>query len=131
MTAEQVSMMASRSAEPLAIADVPKFTFRNIDVAAIDLVRARDLIGRIAVTAPGRYVTVTGAHGIVESVYDERVRHAHRNATLVVPDGMPLVWLGRLLGFASMGRVYGPDLIEAVFAKPDLRQLRHFFYGGN
>ena len=105
------------------------FSVRGINVAAIDLDQACDLVRQLATDAQGAYVTVTGAHGIVESVYDDKVREAHQQASLVVPDGMPLVWLGRLLGFDSMGRVYGPDLMAAVFSRPDLRQLGHYFYG--
>jgi N-acetylglucosaminyldiphosphoundecaprenol N-acetyl-beta-D-mannosaminyltransferase len=106
-----------------------KFSVRGTNVAAIDLNQACDLIGQLAADTQGAYVTVTGAHGIVESVYDDKVREAHQQASLVVPDGMPLVWLGRLLGFDSMGRVYGPDLMAAVFSRADLRQLKHYFYG--
>jgi len=106
-----------------------KFRVREIDVAAVDVVRASDLIGQLAANARGAYVTVTGAHGIVEAVRNEQVRGAHQQASMVVPDGMPLVWLGRLLGFNSIGRVYGPDLMSCIFSRKELRQLRHFFYG--
>ena len=105
------------------------FGVRGIDVAAIDVATATDLIGQLATDAHGVYVTVTGAHGIVESVYDDRVREAHQRATVVVPDGVPLVWLGRLIGYNSIGRVYGPDLMSSIFSRSELRQLRHFFYG--
>ena len=50
---------------------------------------------------------------------------------MVVPDGMPLVWLGRILGYRSIGRVYGPDLMQAMFSNKEYRDLRHFFYGSN
>lgn len=105
------------------------FGVRGINVAAIDVATATDLIGQLATTARGVYVTVTGAHGIVESVYDDRVREAHQRASIVVPDGVPLVWLGRLIGYNSIGRVYGPDLMSSIFSRTELRQLRHFFYG--
>jgi N-acetylglucosaminyldiphosphoundecaprenol N-acetyl-beta-D-mannosaminyltransferase len=111
--------------------EFPRFTVKGIDVAAIDLVRARDLIVELAANAPGTYVTVTGAHGIVESVYDPKVREAHQQAFVAVPDGMPLVWLGRSLGLETVARVYGPDLMECVFSNSECRALRHFFYGGN
>ena len=109
--------------------DFKSFRVRGINVAAIDIPLATDLIQQLATSAQGAYVTVTGAHGIVESVYSERVRKAHEQAAMVVPDGMPLVWLGRLLGFNSIGRVYGPDLMESVFSRRELRQLNHLFYG--
>ena len=95
--------------------DFKSFRVRGINVAAIDIPLATDLIQQLATSAQGAYVTVTGAHGIVKSVYSERARKAHEQAAMVVPDGMPLVWLGRLLGFNSIGRVYGPDLMESVF----------------
>jgi len=48
---------------------------------------------------------------------------------LVVPDGMPLVWLGRWRGFKLKRRVYGPELMETFFQQTR-GQYRHFFYGG-
>ena len=110
--------------------DVPSFSIRGIRIAAIDLKRASRLISARARASHGDYVTVTGAHGIVESSDDDLVLRAHQGAFLVVPDGMPLVWLGRQLGFPTMDRVYGPDLMECIFSKPECRELRHFFYGG-
>ena len=110
--------------------DVPSFSVRGIDVAAIDLLRASQLISVRAAVSRGDYVTVTGAHGLVESSDDDLVRRAHQDAFLVVPDGMPLVWLGRRLGFRTIGRVYGPDLVETIFSNSECRELRHFFYGG-
>jgi len=107
----------------------PTFEVKGIFVAAVDLAFARDFLGQHASNAHGEYVAVTGAHGIVESAHDERIRSAHQQALMVVPDGMPLVWLGRLLGYNSVGRVYGPELMEFIFADQQHRQLRHFFYG--
>jgi len=49
---------------------------------------------------------------------------------LNLADGMPLVWIGRLLGFGHMaGRVYGPDLMLAVCRAGRERGLRHYLYG--
>jgi N-acetylglucosaminyldiphosphoundecaprenol N-acetyl-beta-D-mannosaminyltransferase len=114
---------------PARAREFETFTIRGTDVAAVDLSRASDLVGQLAMNARGAYVTVTGAHGIVESVHNAQVREAHRWASMVVPDGMPLVWLGRLLGFNSIGRVYGPDLMSSIFSRKEFRQLSHFFYG--
>lgn len=76
------------------------------------------------------YVAVTGMHGVSESRRDSGFREVLNSAGLVVPDGMPLVWIGRLRGFALQRRVYGPELmLEFCRATAD-RGLRHFFYGG-
>src|SRR5207248_2096679 len=51
------------------------------------------------------------------------------SADLVVPDGMPLVRLGRYYGHALARRVYGPELMETFWFTSTTR-YRHFFYGG-
>ena len=104
---------------------------RGIRVAAIDVVKASDLIGKWAPEANGAYVTVTGAHGVVEAAYNRATLEAHQAASIVVADGMPLVWLGRALGSRTIGRVNGPELMELIFAREEFRKLRHYFYGGN
>jgi N-acetylglucosaminyldiphosphoundecaprenol N-acetyl-beta-D-mannosaminyltransferase len=105
------------------------FNVRGTNVAAVDLIQATDFVAQLANNARGAYVTVADAHSIVQSAGSEQIRKAHQQAAMVVPDGMPLVWLGRLLGYDSIGRVYGPDLMSSIFARGELRQLRHFFYG--
>ena len=77
-----------------------------------------------------RYVAVTGMHGVTESRQDPEFSTMLKEADLVVPDGMPLVWLGRLRGFSHLARrVYGPELME-TFCRETGGKYRHFFYGG-
>jgi N-acetylglucosaminyldiphosphoundecaprenol N-acetyl-beta-D-mannosaminyltransferase len=76
------------------------------------------------------YVAVTGMHGVSESRRDVAFRAVLNDAGLVVPDGMPLVWIGRLRGFGLRRRVYGPELMLEFCRATAERGLRHFFYGG-
>lgn len=76
------------------------------------------------------YITVTGVHGIMESQRSEKVRRAHNQSFLTIPDGMPLVYIGRWKGFTEMSRCYGPDLMLAVMEESVTRGYTHFFYGG-
>lgn len=76
-----------------------------------------------------RYIAVTGMHGVTEAKHDPQLRAALASASLVVPDGMPLVWLGRKHGFALPRRVYGPELMLR-FWQETRSAYRHFFYGG-
>jgi N-acetylglucosaminyldiphosphoundecaprenol N-acetyl-beta-D-mannosaminyltransferase len=77
-----------------------------------------------------RYVAVTGMHGVSESRRDSAFRTILRDADLVVPDGMPLVWLGRFHGHNMARRVYGPELMLEFCRATAPHGLRHFFYGG-
>jgi N-acetylglucosaminyldiphosphoundecaprenol N-acetyl-beta-D-mannosaminyltransferase len=69
-------------------------------------------------------------HGIVEAQRDPAFKEALNSTDLVVPDGMPLVWLGRRGGCHLRRRVYGPDLMLAFCEQTAARGYRHFFYGG-
>ncbi len=77
-----------------------------------------------------RYIAVTGMHGVTEAQHDSRFKHIVNSADLVVPDGMPLVWLARRRGIRLRRRVYGPELMAAVCAYGVTRGFRHFLYGG-
>jgi N-acetylglucosaminyldiphosphoundecaprenol N-acetyl-beta-D-mannosaminyltransferase len=75
------------------------------------------------------FITFTGMHGVTEAHQDPRLKDIHNAADLVVPDGMPLVWLGRRHGYPLQRRVYGPELMETLCRVAGAR-YRHFFYGG-
>jgi len=77
----------------------------------------------------GCYVAVTGMHGVAEARQDPLFRKVLNCADLVVPDGMPLVWLGRRHGHPLRRRVTGSELMLAFCQKTGSR-YRHFFYGG-
>jgi len=84
----------------------------------------------ITTSDTGRYIAVTGMHGVSESRRDWQFRNILNEATLVVPDGMPLVWLGRLRGFSLKRRVYGPELMMQFCEATAHKGYRHFLYGG-
>jgi N-acetylglucosaminyldiphosphoundecaprenol N-acetyl-beta-D-mannosaminyltransferase len=106
--------------------------FRVLGVP-VDAVQIPGVIGQISrwidERRSTRYVAVTGMHGITESLRDPHFRVILKAADLVVPDGMPLVWIGRLRGQQIKRRVYGPELME-TFCRDTGPRYRHFFYGG-
>jgi N-acetylglucosaminyldiphosphoundecaprenol N-acetyl-beta-D-mannosaminyltransferase len=77
----------------------------------------------------GHFVTLTGMHGVSESQRNPDFRAILNAADLVLPDGMPLVWLGRRHGHALKRRVYGPELME-TFCRLTGDRYQHFLYGG-
>jgi N-acetylglucosaminyldiphosphoundecaprenol N-acetyl-beta-D-mannosaminyltransferase len=77
------------------------------------------------------YVCVTGVHGVMEAQVDPSLRTIQNNSFLTVPDGMPMVWVGRLQGHDHMRRVYGPDFMIDLCQHSVARGFRHFLYGGN
>jgi N-acetylglucosaminyldiphosphoundecaprenol N-acetyl-beta-D-mannosaminyltransferase len=102
----------------------------GVGVSAIDLDQAVSTIEHWIARDVRTYVCITGAHGIMECRRDDRLRRIHNDAGMVTPDGMPLVWVSRLLGRTRTRRVYGPDLMRAVTSLSAQRGYRQFYYGG-
>lgn len=109
----------------------PRVNVLGVGISVLNLETAvATLAGAVREGRRG-YVCVTGVHGVIESQSDEALRRIHNASLLTTPDGMPMVWLGRHAGHRSMERVYGPDLMERVFAWSQGSGATHFFYGGN
>ena len=52
------------------------------------------------------------------------------NSDMVVADGMPIIWVARLLGIPLKQRVAGSSLFEVLAKRPREKPLRIFFFGG-
>lgn len=79
----------------------------------------------------GHCITFTNVHVVMEARHDPSFREVLSDAmTFNVPDGMPLIWLGRLRGFNLKRRLYGPDVMHAFCKVAARKGYRHFFYGG-
>jgi UDP-N-acetyl-D-mannosaminuronic acid transferase (WecB/TagA/CpsF family) len=83
----------------------------------VDAVQIGDVVERmeewIGRGERGKYIAVTGMHGVMEAQHEEGFKRVLREADLVVADGYPLAWLGRRKGYGMKRRVYGPELMEA------------------
>ncbi len=101
----------------------------GVRVTAVNLQSATKRLQDAVAHGTKGYVCVRDAHGIIRCQANEELRSVHNRAFMVTPDGMPLVWALKQAGYSQSGRVYGPDLMQAVFAAGVPQGLRHFFYG--
>lgn len=101
----------------------------RVDALQIPHAVAR-MTGWIEQRSPCRYVAVTGMHGVTEAQYGSDFKLILNSADMVVPDGMPLVWIGRSRGYQLKRRVYGPELMLTFFDTTADKPYRHFLYGG-
>src|SRR5216683_8267405 len=92
----------------------------GVGVSVINLDLALAAVKRALAQKTRGYVCITGVHGVMEAQQDESLRSILNQSFLNTPDGMPMVWMGRMQGFGQMGRVYGPDLMLRVceFSQP-------------
>jgi N-acetylglucosaminyldiphosphoundecaprenol N-acetyl-beta-D-mannosaminyltransferase len=70
-----------------------------------------------------------GVAGIVAARRNPRLQRILNESVLNTPDGVPLVWLGKLFGYKNISRVYGPDLLREVCAYGVDKGWKHYFYG--
>lgn len=61
--------------------------------------------------AKGNYVCVANVHMLTVAHQIPNFKTVLKNASLVIPDGMPLVWTQKIKGFKAAQRVSGPDLM--------------------
>jgi N-acetylglucosaminyldiphosphoundecaprenol N-acetyl-beta-D-mannosaminyltransferase len=85
--------------------------------------------GMVAAGARG-YVTAAAVNLVMSAHEDPNVMEAVLGATLVVPDGQPLVWALHALGHPRATRVYGPDLMLAFCACAGAEGTPIYLYGG-
>ncbi len=111
----------------------PSSVLRVLDVR-VDTVQIPDVIRVmerwIEAREVCRGIAVTGMHGVTEARHNPSFKKILDAADLIVPDGMPLVWLGRLKGHPLERRVYGPELMYAFCEQTARKGYRHYFYGG-
>jgi N-acetylglucosaminyldiphosphoundecaprenol N-acetyl-beta-D-mannosaminyltransferase len=75
-------------------------------------------------------LSAAAVHLVMLAQEDAEVRRAVLDATLVVPDGQPLVWALRALGHGAATRVYGPELMARYCARAARSGTPAFLYGG-
>jgi N-acetylglucosaminyldiphosphoundecaprenol N-acetyl-beta-D-mannosaminyltransferase len=132
------------TAEPMASAtivfDAPRAHSRlavrrcanvlGVPVNALNMEEAISLIAERLQFGPKGYVCAIGVHGILEALWDRSVANALASAAIGLPDGAPIVWVGRLQGHRAIDHVTGPAMMRQVFSRREFAGYSHFFYGG-
>lgn len=116
-----------------AAATLPKIS-RDILGVRVDATNYRDATRQIldwARHARSAYVCCAAVNNIMEAHDSPEFLRVMRQADLVTSDGMPLVWLLRLLGVRDATRVYGPDLMPSVLEAAAGAGIAVGFYGGS
>lgn len=82
--------------EPIsALGSVPTEAIAGFRVHAMDPALFAASFIELLNSSDGGFVTLTGAHGVVEAARSESLASAHRQAAIVVPDGYPLARIAR------------------------------------
>ncbi|MGO9488776.1 MAG: WecB/TagA/CpsF family glycosyltransferase [Solirubrobacteraceae bacterium] len=102
----------------------------GVPLAVSDYAEVVDWMERSIAAGERGYLTAAAVNLVMSAREDPEAAAAVDAATLVVPDGQPLVWALRALGHARATRVYGPDLMVAFCARAAERGIPIYLYGG-
>jgi len=101
----------------------------GIPIAEVTYEQAMQLFLAAPATGGSLRVHFCTAHTIVEAADRPELRDVLQGGGLAVPDGVPLVWVGRARG-RNIGRVCGLDVLPDLCDRGRPQGARHYFYGG-
>jgi N-acetylglucosaminyldiphosphoundecaprenol N-acetyl-beta-D-mannosaminyltransferase len=107
----------------------PRYPVLDVAISALTPREAVSLVLEWVARREKHFLNVCTADTILQCHDRPELAAIANAASLALPDGMPLVWMGRLQG-CRVERVYGPDLMLALCDKGRDGGVRHYFYGG-
>jgi N-acetylglucosaminyldiphosphoundecaprenol N-acetyl-beta-D-mannosaminyltransferase len=99
----------------------------------IDAINMATVVQRIEAAAADRaafLISTCNLNFLVNSRSDPEFRESLLDSDLCPPDGMPIVWIARLIGLPIKERVAGADILEWLRASRRARRLTIFLFGG-
>lgn len=82
-----------------------------------------------ALARESRYVCICNVHSIITAHQDSAFRSVVNQADMATPDGMPVAWTLRKLGFIGQQRINGPDLMWKFCGLAAASGQSVYFYG--
>jgi N-acetylglucosaminyldiphosphoundecaprenol N-acetyl-beta-D-mannosaminyltransferase len=92
---------------------------------------ALERIGAWARQRESRYVCACSVHSLVTASIDPAFQKIINSADMAIPDGMPVAWSLRKLGFPNQRRISGPDLMWRLCEGATASGQKVFFYGSS
>jgi N-acetylglucosaminyldiphosphoundecaprenol N-acetyl-beta-D-mannosaminyltransferase len=115
---------------PQPAAGIRRRSILGVPVAMTDYAETIEVMDSLVGSGERGYVCAAPVHALIVAQDDEELRKALHGSTLVVPDGMPLVWAANLLGEDLRDRVYGPELMLRYNERCAEKGHRVWLYGG-
>jgi N-acetylglucosaminyldiphosphoundecaprenol N-acetyl-beta-D-mannosaminyltransferase len=102
----------------------------GIPLAVSDYEQVTDWMYSVIARDDRATLTATAVNLVMSAHEDAETMAAVMAMTLAVPDGQPLVWALKALGYRRATRVYGPDLMAAFCARAAHDATPIYLYGG-
>jgi N-acetylglucosaminyldiphosphoundecaprenol N-acetyl-beta-D-mannosaminyltransferase len=110
---------------------IPKFEVCGVNVHAVQPEGAKRIIlSWFDAPRSFHYLSSTNLNNLAHAVESSNFKVVTNTAALSIPDGVPLLWYGRLKGFHLPKRCGIEEVMEAIFGlSNEGYPFRHYFYG--
>lgn len=108
-----------------------KFLILGVEISVIDINNACSLVEEAILKRQKKYICVCPVSTIMECKRNKEMLTSVNSADLATPDGMPTVWIGKILGHKNIRRVYGPDLMQKICDISGKNGYRNYLYGSS
>lgn len=98
----------------------------------IDAISWNEVLKKISMWArahESRYVCICNVHSVVTAHQNPAFLAVLTEADAATPDGMPIAWSLRKMGFANQERINGPDLMWRYCQLAEQEGQKIYFYG--
>ncbi|MBP9855311.1 MAG: WecB/TagA/CpsF family glycosyltransferase [Candidatus Omnitrophica bacterium] len=109
---------------------INKINILGVQVADTDISKTTQFVQQAIKDQTKAYICFATASTLVDCQNNSAYRDIINNAGMVVPDGIPLVWMGRIKGSHTIQRTCGPDFLPEFCRISQDMGYRHFFFGG-
>lgn len=106
-----------------------KFSILETQISAIDIDDACWVVEEAISQRQKKYICVCPVSTIMGCRRNSLALESVNSADLCTPDGMPVVWIGKIKGHHNIKRVYGPDLMLALCKISEKKGYKNYFYG--
>ena len=103
----------------------------SIEVNITDIDATIDFVQKRVRSNSGGYVCVSNVHMCMETLDSNPFRHVVNSADLIIPDGRPIFWAQKLLGYSHAKQVRGQDITHFLCQLSNDSNITIGLYGGS
>ena len=103
----------------------------GVPVDAVDMATVLQKVDTAAATEVPFLISTVNLNFLVISRSDEEFRESLLRSNLCTADGMPIVWIARLMGIPITRRIAGSDIFDALKSAQRSPPLKVFLFGGS
>lgn len=121
--------MTASSSPTSSVAKRKVITLLDLPFDAVTLEETVAIVRHACMARERLFLTTVNVNFVVAAHRDAAFKKSIVDSDLCVADGMPIVWLSRMLGLPLPERVAGADLFDALRRHPG-PPVRVYFFGG-